>query len=445
MVRPRSSPSKIPQQTSSKYATSLSKQWLQHKASRNELSSIKDRLEKAYESSSIQDALNAYEALIEDVKTHRTLLALKRAKLDRQLLRQLVKPEIYVAKSRAVSKRWDQVGRRLLSLERKKFQFEDQNRPTKLPEMGVGYALLKRYLYDPRGRRSHKKQAQFRDDLIAQYDLEAPGGLIWDIVLGKYVSPRTMKAAHIVPHAIPPEAVDYICGPGTGSRQFSWENGLLLNFNLEQHFDKGDVVIVPEPEANEGCATRFFIRVAIKSAENTVFEEGIETGRRLRDIDGKELEFRNDKRPMLRFWYWRYITSMLGNITNRRERAISKYADLKSARPWMTLKPYLRRGVLLTMAKEAGCMDDEVISSTLAQISDDDDTIVKKYSMDEILSHIVLAEPGEGGRAAQGLITESEAEDDAEEIEDEDLSVGERTSYVEEMDTESEADDEEGK
>ena len=168
-----------------------------------------------------------------------------------------------------------------------------------------------------------------------------------------------MKAAHIVPYSLPPAAIDYICGSGTGSRQFSWENGLLLTHALERHLDKGDVVIMPLPGSCEARATRFVLRIAVHELENAPVIAGLEKETTLGDIDGKELQFRNNRRPMLRFLYWRYIISMLGNQRNRPDFAWQRYDTLKSATPWMTLRPYLRKGVLLTMAKEAGCMDDE--------------------------------------------------------------------------------------
>ena len=64
------------------------------------------------------------------------------------------------------------------------------------------------------------------------------------------------------------------------------------------------------------------------------------------------------------------------------------------------------------MAKEANYIEDEASSSALARISDDDDNHVNKYSMNEILRHIALAQPAESGGTEEGLIRESEPEDD---------------------------------
>ena len=184
-----------------------------------------------------------------------------------------------------------------------------------------------------------------------------------------------MKAAHLILYALPPEAVDYICGLGTGSRQFSWENGLMLHNRLEKHLENGDIVTLPV-QNSDTRPTEFIMKIAVSAVADTAIDCHRSTIVTLEDLDGKKLEWKNEKRPMLRFLYWRYITSMLGNRKNQPDQAKAYYDQLKSAEPFVTLKPYLRKGVLLTMAREAGCVNDEVISKTLAKIEDDDDVVV---------------------------------------------------------------------
>ena len=176
-----SSPTKIPAQTNSKGVISLSTQYMHHKDSRTRLVSIKQKLKEAYSSSGVSEVLAAYEILIDDVKTHCTLLRLKRETSDRQLVKEMIKPKAYVNKSKAISTRWDRLDWRLLSLERLRYKFEQEFLPGSLmEEVGVGYALLKKFLYDPRGPCRREKQDIFRGDLIEQYDLKSPGGLMWD-------------------------------------------------------------------------------------------------------------------------------------------------------------------------------------------------------------------------------------------------------------------------
>ncbi|MCJ1478958.1 hypothetical protein MMC13_007642 [Lambiella insularis] len=425
-------PSKKPARSRSprKRSISISRQLLKHKESRIHLAGIKTKLEAAFQSTTFQDTIDAYSVLIEDTRTHRHLISLKRRRLERQLINQRIKPEIFVKKSKHISQRWDLLGNRLYSLMRKKFQNEEKLRPSKLSEMGVGYSLLKRFLYDPRGKRIGAQQKQFRQDLIAQYDIGLPDGGIWDVILGEYLLPSYMKAAHLVPYSMQPEAIDYICGAGAGSRQFSWENGLMLQTELENHLDKGNIIIIPVT-SDEIRPTRFMLRIAITGVAHSVVHYRNSKPVRLGELDGKELEWKNENRPMLRFLYWRYITSMLGNRKNRAAYAQPYYESLKSVRPFMSCKPYLRKGVLLTMAKEAGCVDDEIISTTLASITDDDDEIVNEYCMNEILADIALKERKEA--SGGDLDTELDLEDE----ESDDDGMVEEVSDLEDIGTDS--------
>ena len=122
-----------------------------------------------------------------------------------------------------------------------------------------------------------------------QYGVGLPDGGIWDVVLGEYMLPAWMTAAHFVTCTMPPEAIDYICGAGTGSRQSSWENGLMLTSGLEKHLDKGNIVIIPVP-SDQDHRTRFILRVAITGVSHSVVHLRNSIPVTLRELDGKELQ-----------------------------------------------------------------------------------------------------------------------------------------------------------
>ena len=115
----------------------------------------------AIESTSVLDIVKANDTLVKDTKIRRVLLLMKRKKLERQLLRELISLRVFVRKSEQVSKRWDIVGGQLHTLMRSKFQQEQILRPSSLPEVGIGYSLLKRFLEDPQRKRKSKQQTSF--------------------------------------------------------------------------------------------------------------------------------------------------------------------------------------------------------------------------------------------------------------------------------------------
>ena len=51
---------------------------------------------------------------------------------------------------------------------------------------------------------------------------------------------------------------------------------------------------------------------------------------------------------------------------------------------------YLRSSFLLAMAKEADCTDDEEIAELLANIEEEEEKMVTKFSLNEVLAHLTL-------------------------------------------------------
>ena len=89
------------------------------------------------------------------------------------------------------------------------------------------------------------------------------------------------------------------------------------------------------------------------------------------------------------------------------------------------------------MAQEAGCVDDEVISATLARIEDDDDEVVDKYCMNEILSHVTLKDNTEDP------VSESDPDNEESEEESKEITFEKGIEEMEEISTDEEESDEE--
>ena len=224
------------------------------------------------------------------------------------------------------------------------YRNKQQLRPASLPEMGIDFSLLKRFLYDPKGKGKSSKQLNFRQEIIHQYNLGMPDSTwIWDVVIGSYQHPRDMKAAYLISYAVPTEAVDYICGPGTGSRRFLWENGLMLCDTIEKYLGNGDIVII-SVLSNNIRATEFMLKIAVTGLANKKFGPPHSQSQfTLQELDGRRLQWKNAQRPMLHFLYWRFIILMLGNRKNRPTITRLYYNNLKAAKPFMSFKTYLQK------------------------------------------------------------------------------------------------------
>ena len=146
-------------------------------------------------------------------------------------------------------------------------QEEKEGRTLKLGPDSRGafvHTLLALYK-DP--HQSHKRsshvQNQMKKASITVYEAGkgAPfDGKIWCCVSQDYFDQSDVRAAHIVPHTLGPELVDYIFGTGSGSRLDTADNCILMHRNVERAFDKGNFVLVPV-NASEAPILRWRIQM----------------------------------------------------------------------------------------------------------------------------------------------------------------------------------------
>ena len=179
----------------------------------------------------------------------------------------------------------------------------------------------------------------------------------WCNVLGYWLSPDSVKCAHIVPYSWNTKDVAHMFGsdePPLTSRR----NGLSLQKKIEEAFDNCWIIIVPV-DSVEYTPTEWKV-VLLNTAErdNTFFRDTFKaTDRELwrwRDIDGRKLSFRNDNRPARRFLYMRYALAWL-------HAEDKSWPDFKGNVPpgevWASPnKPdgYLRKSILLELGKKTG-------------------------------------------------------------------------------------------
>lgn len=115
-----------------------------------------------------------------------------------------------------------------------------------------------------------------------------------------------MKAAHLVPHHFGYAQVGYLFGEPNNGYDHVWnvENGLHLDRAVEQVFDKGQIIIVPYDDSNDG--QRWRLQVVDRSILENPMRGPWGT------LHNKELDFGGaTARPGRRYLYVHYITTLL--------------------------------------------------------------------------------------------------------------------------------------
>lgn len=250
------------------------------------------------------------------------------------------------------------------------------------------------------GKRTRSEQSKFKTSLIDFYgagtvDPKKPKVLlsIHDTATGQERIKSTITAAHLVPHSLGEAMLVAIFGINIEGELDSPQNGLLLESNIEKAMDDGVIAIVPDiPDdpstqevANWEITRPKSYKWRIIDPEAEILDELIElrTAKSpnditIRDLDGRQLSFKNDMRPRARYLYFLYVIAQL-RLAWRHEyrQGPSKVLARQLGKGfWATKGHYLKRSFLLAIADEIGHGTDivENIPIVFGDDNDPDDT-----------------------------------------------------------------------
>jgi hypothetical protein len=171
----------------------------------------------------------------------------------------------------------------------------------------------------------------------------------------------------------------------------TYTNALCIPKAVEKAMDKGEVIIMPV-DPTEVPVKRFVLRLALSGVGDAkAYMTGPTSFVRVKDLDGRELVWPNDLRPKLRFLYFRWIYSITINHLYKKHLIIPNFNELKTKEAWMTVGPWLRKSVLLEMAKYSDCMDDEEIEKVLGRI-EDESLDARARSLVQLVGHTVMGD-----------------------------------------------------
>ncbi|KAI2615196.1 hypothetical protein GGR54DRAFT_301656 [Hypoxylon sp. NC1633] len=267
------------------------------------------------------------------------------------------------------SRRQLSAGDELWRYKKKKLRLETEpgvSNLTRLNDLALSESVLAIYRKCDGQGSGKKRPSNFRREALEYYEASGEGhGLtkdsVWCHVSGMWHPSGDTKAAHIVPFFFDNESLGEIL---FGERAPSLDragNALFLQRNIERWFNKYHLVVVPL-DASEHPITRWRTDILNPSILNVPFS-GSHTAAQL---DGKELQFLNDKRPVSRFVYFHFVVALLRIRDIRSGDWRDIWARYYEQRPFPTPTPYMRRGMLLALSTFYETTDMTVVESWMA-------------------------------------------------------------------------------
>ncbi|KAL8721191.1 MAG: hypothetical protein Q9225_002077 [Loekoesia sp. 1 TL-2023] len=281
-------------------------------------------------------------------------------------------------------------------------------------------------LSNPRGQRDNSLQSQFRADLIERMESRSPNPkstALWCPVSGTYWPESSIRAGHLFPSRCGENYMDAIFGSARDengvSELFKAENGMLWSKEVEDRFEAGHFVIVPDvaddptPQQIKFWETanvkEYKIRVlnpGAKSMNQTIFPTDTEW----KDLDGKRVQFKGSFRPRARYLYFAYCAAMLRRSFTGKHLEVSR-SELRK-RFWGTPGKYLRESMLLGFVEQMGHDYDHLLEGAI----EEDNPVLDVRATDAAVKRIKDSLEDEDGDKDE---EDEEDEDDSDEEEGE--------------------------
>ncbi|KAI1175014.1 hypothetical protein F4777DRAFT_598860 [Nemania sp. FL0916] len=237
------------------------------------------------------------------------------------------------------------------------------------------------------GRRSRSQLAKFKDELIefygaATYHPKKPNVIqsVHDSATGKECFKRHIATAHFVPHYFGNDMLVALFGEGFKEELNSPYNGLILENVVEKAMDYGTIVAVPnlpDNPTNEKIETWEKVepknyKWKIIDPDSDLLDEVVDFRlgdttyteiTTVRDLEGRQLSFKNDMRPRARYLYYVFVVAQLRLAWRHEYRNDPSRVQLGM---WPTRGRYLAKSFLLALANEIGHDTDFVENVSVA-------------------------------------------------------------------------------
>lgn len=278
------------------------------------------------------------------------------------------------------------------------------------------------------GLRSKEERQRFRKDLIDFYDAgyrkpnnpkELRTALLFDNATGIHFNKYLIRAAPILPYKLGPDLMTVFFEEGSPEESTSAPNGLLLHCAVADAMEDGAIAIVPDLPFNPSPAEvatfnatnpkDYKWRVIDTDAESLdamilpTVEQGASRAMevlRVRDLDGRDVHFKNDARPRTRYCYFLFCSAILKWAWRFRCSAIK---DRISMPPVAVVESQLSKGV---WAMLGSYMSESFLSALAAYLGMETPAFDANVRVDKAgilgLAKLIQAEKAERDREDEG-------------------------------------------
>jgi hypothetical protein len=197
---------------------------------------------------------------------------------------------------------------------------------------------------------------------------------LWCPILGEWFLRKQMTAAHLFAYMHGQETMDSIFGKTKTPELFSPKNGLIISSLIEDVFDSGKLVIVPDvpniPSASDISAwvrrepRKYKVQI-IDPTWDQLGERIITTTMLWKELHNKRLEFRTTFRPHARYLYFHYCVQVLRHVWQHNGEGALTTLNGEMGKPvWGTPGRYMSRKMLKALIEELGHKHDNLLQGS---------------------------------------------------------------------------------
>ncbi|KAJ9298211.1 hypothetical protein DTO271G3_3816 [Paecilomyces variotii] len=226
------------------------------------------------------------------------------------------------------------------------------------------------------GKRHGKLQSQFRNAMIDAYGSRHPTeeGLLWCPILERWTPEKQMTAVYLFAWMHGQDTMDAIFGTTDAPELFSPKNGLMISTCVEEYFDSGKIVLVPDiPERASVIDIRGWIKrdprqykIRILDPNWKKFDKPIHPWiePKWSALQDRRLVFKTQFRPRARYVYFHYCVQVLRHIWQQETPDTTGVLNDEEGKPfWATPSKYMSKDMLRAFVEELGHEYEGLIDS----------------------------------------------------------------------------------
>ncbi|KAH7143761.1 hypothetical protein EDB81DRAFT_796317 [Dactylonectria macrodidyma] len=282
-------------------------------------------------------------------------------------------PKVAEKRHRELNRRYFSAGDDLWRNQKKKIRLDDDPGTIQLLDPRSNHAsecLLALYKKSDDLEKPPKRPKQWRQESLSYYigsGADHTGRretVIWCHISGMWHMSDYVKAAHIVPFFLDNDSISEMLFSKRAQSLRRAGNSLLMSKRIKSWFDSYHIVIVPV-DATEDPIRRWRTDVISPSLRNTEYAPPNQSTSQFtgKGLDGKELVFLNENRPVARFLYFHFVMALVRIRNIERQGWKTAWARYYEQRPFPTPGKYLRQSMLLALATHFETADMNVVQS----------------------------------------------------------------------------------